>query len=60
MFTNLVSLESLLNLLLNNANILNFSEVDKMSLLLYWVTYIVLSFFCIAILFHHRKIVLSY
>ena len=36
---NLVSWESLLNLLLDNAKISIFSKVDKMYLLLYWVTY---------------------
>ena len=36
---NLVSLESLLNLLLQNAKISILSKVDKMYLLLYWVTY---------------------
>ena len=36
---NLVLLESLLNLLLDNVKISIFSKVDKMYLLLYWVTY---------------------
>ena len=36
---NLVSFESLLNLLLDNANISTFSKVDKMHLLVYLVTY---------------------
>ena len=39
-FMNVVSWESLLNPLLDNAKISIFSEVDKMYLLLYWVTYI--------------------
>ena len=38
--TILVTLESLLNLLLDNAKISIFSKVDKMYLLLYLVTYL--------------------
>ena len=40
-FTNLVALQSLLNLPLDKAKISIFSKVDKMYLLLYWVTYVV-------------------
>ena len=39
-FTNLVSFENLLNLLLDYKKISIFSKVDKMYLLLYWVTFV--------------------
>ena len=45
---NLVSLESLLNLLLANAKISNFSKVDMMYLLLHWVTFAEVVFFKIS------------
>ena len=39
---NLVSLERLLNLMLDNAKISIFSKVDKLYLMLYWVKFILL------------------